>query len=782
MDVVAWTTAHGVRHRFTSQRSPGVTPTFVDVCLPATARPAGGSEMNKTVAVGASLAMLVVCGSPSPAFAEEPKSVAEAVEKGADLWETMAATRLYQLPHAGSKVVTRIGKAVPLVVLLNRTDWMKVLTEKGDRGWVATVFLRKVSSGSAPTLPTPPATQPQPVTPRKTPASSTATPPVRVPLITAPVRTGAKSPVGALKLEKDRFVTPIDFCDSAAGSAGRTDRFVRQKLLLFRMTAAENAKMSGPGSAACEEHVAELFQAVFPMKRFDNIVSPTRVPTALLGKDTVALSSLEEELRKQSPFVAYSLKCADYLAVPVLRRCTGEFTSTKASNGREVKTYDAKVETEMVIWRRYGDELRHHTTISADAPTIANRASDIAQAAQAQMVQAAKKSGGKVTGKLFDMLVNLANPLKVLEFVSFISPIPENTCLASGTKKPKEDQGCQVSINNRVLPFAQPMVEIRKCLFDPPDNPDEAWLIKCGVRNRAEQVAFNLQKEARGVDGWRLWAAIKDSESEGVPRMVLGREEGVYVGEIFHAVERQPDGSRVRHGFAKVLTVGAGGDAGDFKPSTLRWRAGTGGPNLVFEEHPQLGLSVGLGGDIGVLLVPPALVDQKRNLYFNPGTVYGGGRLHVGYDLSGVTRWPEFWVLTNVGFVMAFGEAINTMLLDIQLFAEKRIYLGRRLDWFFGFGPSMVQAFLSLKKVQGVAEGTSAKAFTIGIAAETGFDLALTADLYLRLGVLWRQHFKEIEEFDTDSGTWRPGGSWNGDPFSTTFSGMVVNLGAHWVF
>jgi formylglycine-generating enzyme required for sulfatase activity len=366
----------------------------------------------------------------------------------------------------------------------------------------------------------------------------------------------------ALQLPKDRFVTPLDFCETSGAATVRTDRFVRQKLIIFPVARAADAKIEGPGSGTCEQHVAELFQVAFPMKRFDNIVSPVGAPSELTGKETVALSALEGPLRAQSPFVAYSIRCTDWVAVPVLRSCTGELKTVKEKSGREVKSYDAKVEMQMVIWRRQGDELRHHRTISADAPTIANRASDIAQAAQAELVRAAKKSGGKITGKLFDTLVTLADPLKAVELVSLISPIPENTCLASGAKRPKEDQGCQVSINNRVLPFAQPLVEIRKCLLDPPDNPDDSWIIQCGIRNRAEQVAFNLQKEARGVEGWRLWAAVKDVDG-GSPGMALGKDEGVYVGEVFHSVERQTDGSRVKHGFAKVMKVGPGGDGGD---------------------------------------------------------------------------------------------------------------------------------------------------------------------------------------------------------------------------
>ena len=91
-----------------------------------------------------------------------------------------------------------------------------------------------------------------------------------------------------------------------------------------------------------------------------------------------------------------------------------------------------------------------------------------------------------------------------------------------------------------------------------------------------------------------------------------------------------------------------------------------------------------------------------------------------------------------------------------------------------------------LNEIDGVPAGTGVGGWTIGVAAQTGFDLTLTADFHLRLGVMWRQHFKRISEFSFEDDTgvervWKPLAS-DGSEFSTTYSGMVAYLGGVYVF
>jgi len=194
----------------------------------------------------------------------------------------------------------------------------------------------------------------------------------------------------------------------------------------------------------------------------------------------------------------------------------------------------------------------------------------------------------------------------------------------------------------------------------------------------------------------------------------------------------------------------------------------------------QLGAAV----HVGALLLSPMLVEPSRNRYFDPGTLYPGVSLQVGYDLSPRLSFlgPGLWLRANVGLMLNLGEALDTMLLDVQVTLQKRFRLTERLGLSLGIGPSFCVALLSLHQVEGTSEGDLASAFTLGLAGAVGLDLAVTAGLRLALSLMWRQHFVSVEEYAVAGGTWRPGGAWEGEPFSTTYSGLSAGLGAAWSF
>ena len=198
------------------------------------------------------------------------------------------------------------------------------------------------------------------------------------------------------------------------------------------------------------------------------------------------------------------------------------------------------------------------------------------------------------------------------------------------------------------------------------------------------------------------------------------------------------------------------------------------------ERRFQLGAAM----HAGALLLSPMLVEPSHNRYFDPGTLYPGVSVQVGYDLGPKLSFlgSDLWLRANVGLLFNLGEALDTMLLDIQVMLQKRFSLTGRLGLSLGVGPSFCVAMLSLHRVEGTSEGDLASAFTVGLAGVVGLDMAVTPGLRLFLSLMWRQHFVSVEEYAVSGGTWRPGGAWEGDSFSTTYSGLSAGLGAAWVF
>ena len=137
---------------------------------------------------------------------------------------------------------------------------------------------------------------------------------------------------------------------------------------------------------------------------------------------------------------------------------------------------------------------------------------------------------------------------------------------------------------------------------DPKRLESREGIADCAIHTAAELFTISLQKEARDVDGWRLYAPL-EIRGEKRPAFSLGDAEGVTRGMGFHAVRVAANGEQDRVGYARVTRLGPGGPEGSETLSELAWRFGDMEEGLRMDEYPQVGFTVALTPQIFVPLL-----------------------------------------------------------------------------------------------------------------------------------------------------------------------------------
>lgn len=275
----------------------------------------------------------------------------------------------------------------------------------------------------------------------------------------------------------------------------------------------------------------------------------------------------------------------------------------------------------------------------------------------------------------------------------------------------------------------------------------------CEARVRAENLTLVVQKSAKKLEGWQLFAPLEETEEDG-PLVSVGEEEGVRAGDIYVAKVQNEDGSWSSSGFARVVKAGPGGGQGD--GSALTWRAGGAESGVRMEEHPQIGVS------LGILPAASGLLETSDSPLVLKMEGWVGSSIEVGYNLTPYMNfgWGEFWLRTHTDLYHAGGTFEAGVLgaeesrIDwgfIHLYAgpELKIYLFPYVDLFASLagGTTMVLGFSDAKLKDENDKDIQDMAFGIGYGAigDAGIDIVFHPDWSLRIGGQYRYNFGDIE-------------------------------------
>ncbi len=549
-------------------------------------------------------------------------------------------------------------------------------------------------------------------------------------------------------------------------------RFVKQRLVLFAPAQAARVE-SEPAIRAVGggAEVRAVFASRFPLERFYNVVTTVE---AKPGWDTAARLSLgelrsyvdasavpkgaggegtdEADAEREKEFVRYSLGCADFIAAPNVTSHTAEWVEreVKTKKGtKKIRSLDVKLEGAMGIFRREGDGFVLVESVSASVPSMIDLATDATAGAipdidPSQLLSA----GGAVKAAA-----------KVLKLPDYISAIPNAAC---ALKREVSDGvptlgNCKEKAIVRPL-FAAASIDERasdtcKRAYDESTPASEAGrlMATCEVRVRAFQLSRALQKEARSVEGWKLFAPLEQGTKDDREAWAfsLGKAEGVKTGWGFHAVDAQ----RERLAYFKAGHVGPGGEAGLKDGTELVARFGDAPVGSRVEEYPQLGLKITPWGGGALLAWNYGATTEKQasgrtGVWQMPTFLVGGGG-RVGYDLSSLTGLGEFTVNVGAGYYAGIGgENVGLGLVPIDVSFEKG-WSYRRLTFYLAVGETTTMVMLQARANQGAAE-QSLSAVVVGAGGRLGFDIMMSPWAALRLEGQATVHFNTADYKDAD--------------------------------
>ncbi|MBX3226910.1 MAG: hypothetical protein KIT84_40680 [Labilithrix sp.] len=534
----------------------------------------------------------------------------------------------------------------------------------------------------------------------------------------------------------------LDFCAPRATKTSAT-RYEKQRLVLFAIGGAERLE-EDPSVAKTRPArlLRDVFAARFPMPRFDNVLVDLAAKPGWESAETLPIADVEAFLatpisdadddgdrrRREAAFARYSIRCTDYVAFPVVTghaiKWAEHRAKSKDGGERTVKTPDLEVNASLAIFKRDGSQFRKVAVVSASVPGIADRASDAAASTAADVTNNIQVGGVDLVAAI-DTAAQLPQQ---------ISAVPDVGCIAEKIAAGRGGvPACFAAGDGPVTHAAETIDErmsaaCRKAMRT--GEPDD--VTTCEVRVRAFQLARSLQKEARSVEGWKLFGVLS-FRKEGLA-VNLGEAEGVRVGYGFEI--RDAGGDRI--GYLKVIDLGPGGDAADEKPSYLDVRAGEITDGARLSEYPQIGLSLTPFVSAGAVTASSSSVafTEERSQRFLPPTAFFGGGASVGYDLSSLLGWSEVALRVSGAYLAGYGgENIIASMIPIELSFEKGLYLARRLTLVFSPGFLIQHNSVQFKiapsiRPEGALDVTGT---TIGPSVRVGLDVMLHPDWSLRL-------------------------------------------------
>lgn len=534
----------------------------------------------------------------------------------------------------------------------------------------------------------------------------------------------------------------LDFCALKPKSEQETGRSSKKRVVVYSIAGSSAIEDDGQvKKVAGGSELRAVLAGRLPLQRFHNVIANASAPDGWEARETISvdelasLSSAREDPSAEKngnaaedEFVRYSLRCADYVALPAVtgHAAKWEEQQVKDSQGntRVVRTLKLEVAARLGIFKRDAGTLRRIALLDASVPSLVDSATDMAS-----MTAAAASSSVSVGGRDMLSMVDTAK-----ELPSYVSAVPDLGCLASkaatdgvaglvacGPKGSGSVEAAAGNVDERLGPIC------RQAMRGQGDT--SALMVRCEVRARAFQLARALQKQARAVDGWRLFGVL--STSRGRPEFALGRAEGIRVGYVFQVV-RGDD----RLGFYKVTDVGPGGEAGEAQHTALSKRGGDSPEGSRLEEWPQSGIVVQPFASIGLSTINygrTVIYDSSKGVIYEPPKVLFGGGIRVGYDLSSALSWPETYVRVSGGAYYGRGTGTSVQAFPVEIFFEKGLYLGPRLMVSAAVGGGI--QFVSMKFMQGSTLPSEANASAIvgGPSARVGFSYSLHPDWTLDL-------------------------------------------------
>ena len=719
--------------------------------------------------------LVVLCGT-----AHVPAAHAEQPERYVSPARKKAATETFRL----CRDIEQHGDAAPC--------WRLWLQRHRDAGHEAEVIVaeERVAAAAAkaaaaasaettePPAVTPPAVTPPAVTPPAAEPPAVTPPAVTPPGATPPVATAVPTPAGAVG-------SILDFCalEPRADAQGH----VKRRVVLFSPAGSQAIEADQAIRAAGgRQHLHDVFLARFPLERFHNVISniaaqPTWAQSRVLPVATLAdqilwhgqaqaqraasqpeqggqTATTPASPSTEAKFIAYSLRCADYVVAPVITGYEAQWKNTqvKSSDGRTrtSRALTLRLEGALSIFQRNGEQFEWLTTLTAAVPGFLDFATDLAalgvQAAEQQMEQAMP----------MDVLSTAQGLLKLPQHISALPNNPQ--CLVSvvaqkGTAGLNNCGGSGHGSGALALTLGQ--VDERLGAFcksamkgEGPAAAVARNLVACEVRVRTFQLARALQKQAREVEGWQLTTPLRlgvGDDPEG-PAMSLGQAEGIEVGHAYQVMGATGE----RLGYFKVTDVGPGGEAGLGQPSELERRMGDAIRGQTLEEYPQLGITMLPHGQLATItanygrsvIVSP----EFTAIYELPSIVYGGG-LYIGYDISPAVGWVETHLRVSAAGLVGGGSGTNVLIVPLDVWFEKGFYLSGPLSFHIAFGGGASYTRVRFEESPANA-ALQFEDWLFGMGGRTGFDVLLHPAVGMRLEGVVKGHFNTLD-YESDGDT-----------------------------
>jgi hypothetical protein len=546
----------------------------------------------------------------------------------------------------------------------------------------------------------PSAAQPPPgseAAPTDSASTETAPPPV------ASLRAGAPSPDAAL-----------DFCAlKPRGSEGsyQVQRVVFMNPLISSNVVGPESETDGNGnllgqhttlaSINAGELTRLLFAADFPMQRLYTVYSPAPASASLFGKSQLAAAELAE-VTGGDGFVSYSAACADWILVPTLRRSGG--TWQKVKRKKTVIVNNQSREIEYLAW---------NFSVGFDLELAAFKRSADGNFAKYKVITSAGVEGMFARGG--------APEPHSIPLHQYVSTWPEPSCAIGQPVDGKAGgiASCR-ALEPKLSADLEPSATRSLCAgVDDSVGSSMTKIAGCQVSNAMESAVRVLQLHAK-QDPWGMFTQLGPDLS-----ISLGRREGAKRGDYYVAASADGRGSS---GFARIVSVGPGGEEGARSPSRLKFKSGDGDVGSRMKEFPLMGVRVGAHPAAMYLL---SAGDLETTLGY-------GGIVSLSYDASSyISVLDEFWGRVDVGYLGGSGSE-TFVPIDLGFQAVSYVSSGLAVDLGLGFSALVASKKVSMTAGQEESwSGTSSGAFARAAASH-----AFSPDWDMALGVEARSGFK----------------------------------------
>jgi hypothetical protein len=272
-------------------------------------------------------------------------------------------------------------------------------------------------------------------------------------------------PVRARPIDVSEFTrAPVtDFCRIRPETDTR--RYQKQRLVMFDLAGADvtnaperevDAKGNVVGQrrafeqANLHDHLRAVFFKTFPAPRFFNVKATAESPATLRHKPFVSSSDMMAAA-DVDPFAAYSIACADWVALPRVLSKDAEWKQVQKqrndANGKPQKylgwTLSITWSAEMDVYRREQDGWRLHATVHGSNGGLLGLAFGLAAGAQ-------QGDGKKELPNLSDRPDSKCS----VPFAGTLSAVGEGfaACASSATKLGEEIAGARVVLEAPAAP------------------------------------------------------------------------------------------------------------------------------------------------------------------------------------------------------------------------------------------------------------------------------------------------------------------------------------------